>query len=416
VRNDARWRGLACGVAFTWPAMVFAQSAELSAASGAQNDPTANSPVLRASDDPAVQAHSDLQLSMFVDAYAAWQTGGKGTLATLSGHRAFSGQGSTSRAENGFSLAFLGFDAQYDTGSFGAVANLRFGPAASIFHRQAQAESDFSFGIDHLTQAYVLYRPVQQLELDLGMFMSPFGAESLESWKNLNYTISALYVYGQPSWHAGLKASWELEGGITLLGVVVNGTNNISETQQNGGLDQSPTIGGSVSYEASPALSFALGGLYAIHGDDNDDSGVDAFVDLVSTVRLGALTGSLNGDFICTRDGAPSGGDRFFWGGSVTVGYRVNEVVGVAGRAEYLHDDANYGDSDIWKLVTGTLTLDVHPLAGVPHLILRWDNRWERSNQSVFGKDSRGTADTADDTYGRTWFETVLGVVVTTAP
>ena len=153
-----------------------------------------------------------------------------------------------------------------------------------------------------------------------------------------------------------------------------------------------------------------------MNGADNDDSGVDAFVDLVSTVNVGAFTGSLNGDFIFTRNGAPDGSDRFFWGGSLTAGYRINEALGVAARGEYLHDQADYGDSAVWKLVTGTITLDVHPVPRWPNLIVRWENRWERSNQRVFGKDSGGTADTADDTYRRTWYETVLGVVVTSAP
>lgn len=420
-----------CAV-FAWPATAAAQSpatdsTTAAATSVAQHpDPEGKEP---SAVDPAADAQEPgpanaaaggilgpLQLAMFVDAYVAWQTGGNGTLSTLSGHRAFSGQGATFLAENGFSLAFLGFDAQYGTGSLGAVASLRFGPAATIFHRQTTAESDFNFGIDHLTQAYVLYRPVPQLELDLGMFMSPFGLESLESWKNLNYTLSALYVYGQPSWHAGLKATWELDGGLTLMGVVVNGVNNISETQQNSGLDQSPMIGGSLAYEASPALSFSLGGLWALDTESNDDSGVDGFADLVGTLQLGALTVAVNGDAIFTRDGAPSGGDRFFWGASLTAGYRFNEAFAIAGRGEYLHDDANFGDGDVWTLVTGTLTLDVQPIAGAPYLIVRWDNRWENSNQHIFGEDSRGTADTSDDTYGRTWFETVLGVVVTTNP
>jgi hypothetical protein len=362
--------------------------------------------------DPAPGA---FQVSMFVDAYAAWQTSGEGTLATLSGHRAFSGQGATLRAENGFGLSFLGLDASYDVGSVGVVANLRFGQAAAIYHRHSEPESDATFGVEYLTQAYALCRPVKQLELDLGMFTSPFGTESLESFRNPNYTISALYVYGQPSWHLGAKATWQVDETVALMAMLVNGSNNASETQQGAGLDQSPTLGGSIKYAPHSTVSFGLGGLLATDGVHNDDGGVDAFVDLVAHLELGSLTALLNADFILTRDAAPSTGDRHFWGGSLTAGYRLTSMVGVAGRAEYLQDDANYGGGDRWRLVTGTVTLDVKPLDRAPYLILRWDNRWERSNQRIFGKDSRGTADTQDDSYRRTWFETVVGVVVTTA-
>jgi hypothetical protein len=349
---------------------------------------------------------------MFVDAYAAWQTGGQGTLASLSQHRAFSGQGSTLRAENGLSLAFLGFDAEYDLGDFGVVANLRFGQAASIFH----GDSDLPFGVEYLTQAYALYRPAEQLELDLGMFLSPFGFESLESWKNPNYTISALYVYGQPNWHMGLKAKWQIDESLSLMGLVVNGINNISETQQRGGLDQKPSLGGAVTYALNPALSFALGGLFALDHIHNDDQGFDAFGDFVTTLQLGAFMTALNVDYIFTRQGAPNGSNRHFIGGSLTAGYRFNDYIGVAARGEHLRDDASYDGKALWQLLTGTLTLDVKPIPDKPQFIVRWENRWERSNQRVFGKDSRGTQDTTDDTYRRTWFESVLGVVVTTTP
>jgi hypothetical protein len=90
----------------------------------------------------------------------------------------------------------------------------------------------------------------------------------------------------------------------------------------------------------------------------------------------------------------------------------------VAARGEYLLDDANFdrGDLDRWKLFTFTLTADFKPLPHVPHLIIRWDNRWEESNQDVFGGNARRTADTADDSYEDVWFESVVGVVVTSAP
>ena len=85
-------------------------------------------------------------------------------------------------------------------------------------------------------------------------------------------------------------------------------------------------------------------------------------------------------------------------------------------RGEYLRDDANFGGSNQWKLGTATLTADYKPLPNLPNLIVRWDNRWEKSNQHIFGADAKGTADTADDIYTNAWFESVIGVVVTTAP
>jgi hypothetical protein len=347
-----------------------------------------------------------LQLSAFVDAYAAWQSNAPGTLATRSEHRAFSAQGADGRSENGLSLAWLGFNAEYDAGNYGVVANLRFGQAATLFH----GDNDLSFGIDHLTQAYALYRPVPELELDLGMFISPFGYESLESWKNPNYTISALYTYGQPNWHMGFRSSWQVHDSLTLMGLVVNGINNISETQQNGGLSQRPTLGGAVSYRANAALAFSLGGMCALDPTRNDDEGYDVFGDFVTTFELGGLLVALNVDYIYTH------ADRQFIGASLTSGYKISDTFRIAARAEYLRDQASFDGPDTFHLFTGTFTFDMRPVPDRDYLIVRWENRVERSNQRIFGKSSRGTDTTDDDTYRRGWFESVIGVVVTTNP
>ncbi len=359
-----------------------------------------------------------LALAMYVDAYAAWQSSGSGTLATLSGHRAFSGQGSTFRAENGFSLAFVGIDVSYQLPRVGATASLRFGEAAPIYHAHANPESDFTFGVDLLSQAYVTWRPVEPLAIDLGMFSTPFGAEVLESWKNLNYTRGALYYYAQPAWHTGLRLSWDAGERWSLLGFIADGTNNISETQQKSGLDQTPTVGAQLSYAPLPELSLALGGLFTIDSYHTDDAGFDAFADFIATLELGAWKSAFNADSILTRQAAPDRHDRHFLGFSLATGYSFSELFGVAARGEYLLDDANFdrGNLDRWKLFTVTLTADFKPLPHIPNLILRWDNRWEESNQDVFGGSAKRTADPADDSYEDVWFESVVGVVVTSAP
>jgi len=389
--------------------------------------------------EPAdVQEPSPLELSLFVDAYAAWQTADEGTLATLSNHRLFSGQGANLRAENGFSLAFLGLDAKYDAGNIGGVASLRFGEGAKIYHYKSD-DSDAAFGVDHVYEAYALWRPHERVELDAGLFLSPFGVEVYESWRNPNYTRGAVANYVQPTWHTGLMTKWEIDPQLDLLGFVANGSNLVSEAQERSGLDQTPSVGAQLAYAPNELLSLALGGLVALDAEHNGDSGYDTFADVVATLQLDALTATLNADLIVTENGAPNGRDRYCFGAALLADYRLTDHFGVGARGEYLRDDASYDAGDVWQLVTGTITLDVQltpvpvsdagastlaaPSTGgasrsraAPLLVLRWENRWEQSNQDVFGKDSRGTEDVADDLYSRVWFESVLGVVFTTLP
>lgn len=68
-------------------------------------------------------------------------------------------------------------------------------------------DSDFAFGVDHTYEAYVLWRPHPRVELDAGLFLSPFGVEVYESWRNQNYTRGGVANYVQPIWHTGLKES-----------------------------------------------------------------------------------------------------------------------------------------------------------------------------------------------------------------
>ncbi len=389
----------------------------------APSEPAATPPLPAASAPPAQgsaaeAASAGLQLAMFVDAYATWQSGGSGTQATLSNHRAFSGQGSTLRAENGFGLAFVGLDASYGMRHAGATASLRFGEGVPLYHLRPSGESDAAFGVEQLTQAYLTWRPWQVLALDLGMFDTPFGAEVLQSWQNLNYTRGALYYYAQPGWHSGLRVQWDPSDSLALVGFVANGSNIISEAQQEPGTSELPTVGAQLGWAPSEALWLAAGGLFATDARDNDDAGFDALGDVIVRFEQYGLQAVLNANYVLTLDGAPDGSDRHLFGVSAAAGYAFSKLFGAALRGEWLLDDANHdgGERERWRLFTVTLTTEVKPLAAAPHLILRWDNRWEESNQRIFGKDARVATDPADDSYADVWFQSVLGVVVTSAP
>jgi putative OmpL-like beta-barrel porin-2 len=385
----------------------------------AVSTPAPPAPAAAAAEPEAAPA---LTFALFADAYMGLQTSGSGTVATLSGHRAWTGQGSTRLSENGFSLSWLGLDANYDGGWFAVTGSLRFGSATPLFH----GASDFAFGVDNITQGFVTWRPIERLDLDLGMFSTPFGAEVAESWKNLNYTRGALYYYGQPFWHTGLRAKYRISDEVSVTGLLVNGVNNVSETQQNDGLDQSPTIGAQVGITPSDTLSLAAGGLVALDGEENDDGGFDTFLDLVAVLSLDPITVVFNADYVLTQAALGGADDRSFFGLSGAIGYAFTNNFGVAGRLEFLSDSFAGGvggddpfdgsDATSWSLFTATLTLDYKPLPETPNLIIRWDNRFEKSNQDVFGDSISDALDPGDDTFKDNWFQSVIGVVVTTSP
>lgn len=351
---------------------------------------------------PPEEEESSVDWLLFADAYASYNSNPV-TQPYSSGpwHRAYA-------YRNGFSLSFLGLDATYDGGELGATGSLRYGPSTQIFFG-ADPENLGLFGL--ITQAYATWKPVDALTLDVGQFGTIYGAEVAESWQNLNYTRGGLYYGMQPFWHTGLRANYALSDEFGLTGLVVNGVN--TQLDDNG----SPSLGIQAAYGTD---SFGIvGGYLGSMEPSTDGSGFDHFFDVVLTASLGDLSIVGNFDYNITVDGTVNANgeaeNASFWGVSLAAGYQITEMFGVAARGEYLVDADNtlYGavddqgvPEDDVNVVTGTLTLDLKPVQGNNNLILRLDGRVEQSSADVFlDRDAEATD---------TWFQTVLGVVVTT--
>lgn len=358
-----------------------------------------------------VSAEPGVEFSLFADAYYTLQSAKPGSVATQTAHRSYAGQGPTGLAENGFSLSFVGLDASYDNGAVGVTTSLRFGSSVPIFNT-----NDSALGIDNITQGYLTWHATESLDLDVGMFGTIFGAEVAESWQNLNYTRGALYYYGQPFWHTGLRASYAINDLVSVTGMLVNGTNNVSETVNVSGTDdgaaaltdQTPTVAGQVGITPNDNFSVLAGGMLALNTESNDDAGFDTFFDVVASANFGPLSAVFNADYLITAATDDLGDDRAFLGLSGALGYAISDSLGVAGRLEYLTDDDGTG-AEAWSLTTGTATLDIKP---ADNFIVRLDARYESSSMDIYGiMPDGGLGDSSDS-----WFAAVLGLVVTTSP
>ena len=99
-----------------------------------------------------------------------------------------------------------------------------FGPATHTVHSLDEGGPV----VEHLQQAYVSYlAPVGKgLQLELGKFVTPAGAEVIESTGNWNYSRSLLFALAIPYYHFGLRATYPVTEKVTLAGYLVNGWNN----------------------------------------------------------------------------------------------------------------------------------------------------------------------------------------------
>ena len=325
-------------------------------------------------------ADSPLNLSLFADAYynADFNQPPAMDANGAPRHRAFV-------RTNGFALSFLGVDATYDSGNVGMVANLRFGPSACRLIGHCNAAS-LNLGQQFIKQAYVTYKPNDQVTLDFGQFDTIYGAEVADSFENLNYTRGALYYLMQPYWHQGLRLGFAPNEQVSVTALVVNGVNQQFDA------DRGPDLGLQLGFTQDEAFFGAVGyygstqpnGKKWAHFVDLVLSGSADIVNVVFNGSLGvadnlfssAATGNINNTSI-------------FYGASLAARVQANESFAVAARGEYLaepnRNNSIYQVTEFWggNLLTGTLTFEYVP-ADAQNIIFRLDGRFERSTNLLF--------------------------------
>jgi hypothetical protein len=371
-------------------------------------------------EQPVAAESGGLKISAFADAFYGFQTAAQGTPSPY--HRAYdsntwvSGSDYTGgQAQNGFGLSFAGVDASYDGGQLGATISLRAGPSVPIFYGGDQG----ILGIDNITQAFATWTPVPQLTIDIGQFNTIFGAEVAESWHNLNYTRGGLYYAMQPFWHTGLRATVSPSDKVRITGMVVNGVNSARDD------NETPSL--ALQLGITPNDLFALSaGWFTTLKPSTDGQVFDNFFDLVASLTVERFTLILNADLSIMGDKVNSGmgftqtlDNPMFWGISLAAGYQATDIFGIALRGELLSDSDNqlykatrtnfnvtFPTTEQTNVVTVTGTLDFKPVKGSNNLVIRWDNRIETSNEEIFYNRS--------DNSTNVWFESILGVVVTT--
>lgn len=379
--------------------------------------PVADSAPAEAEPEPAAAEedtpwYDNFSLAGFVDAYMALRSD-KNNRPNFNGIPANGYYHEGYVQANGFALAVAGVDFAYTGEQFGATLSMRMGPAVNRFY----AANMTDIGIENLTQAYVTYKPVEQLTLDLGQFGTLYGAEVLESWNNVNYSRGALYYSMQPFWHTGLRANLAFSDAFALNAMVVNGVNNAFEN------NRSPSVGLQALISAGDVFSLSLGYLGALNPTQGGNGLFQNFFDVVATVTAGGFKLVANADLNLYKPEAGADGQNW-WGISFAPAYAFSDMFGIGARVEYLSDSANLWGmtttkvavdpeaedngamlADKASLTTLTFTVDIKPIPDVTALVLRPEFRYEiAGNYYFFDKDNELT---------KSFWTVMLGAVVT---
>jgi outer membrane murein-binding lipoprotein Lpp len=235
----------------------------------------------------------------------------------------------------------------------------------------------------NVEQAYLSYlAPIGKgLQLDFGKFVTPAGAEVIESNANWNYSRGILFGYAIPFYHFGLRAAYPLNPKVTLTGFLVNAWNDVVAP------NTGRTYGFSLAWAPSSKVSVTqnyLGGPQMLDTNSHWRNLTDTVIQFNVTPKLSLL-------------------ENFDWGGGDMIVNQANSVhwVGIATYARYAFNDAYafavryeyYDDHD--GFTTGTAQ-HIHEYTATlertfaQHLVARLEFRRDMSNTPFF---PRGVAE-----------------------
>lgn len=226
----------------------------------------------------------------------------------------------------------------------------------------------------HIQEAFAGYQVTPSLWIDGGIFYSHMGLESWASKDNLTYTRSLTAEYS-PYYSSGVRAIWAATPKLTAHLHVVNGWQNISETNTDKGvglrLDFNPSSTVSLSYYNF--FNGETGGRQRMF----NGAGVKLTPSAQTTLLAQFDAGSLD-------DAA--GGDAANWYGFTVIGKRaLTDKVALVGRVERFDDENQVniatGLGDPFRGNGASIALDMTPNA---KFLWRTELRGFSSQESIF--------------------------------
>lgn len=177
---------------------------------------------------------------------------------------------------------------------------LGFGQAMNIINSgsgengQFLNESNFD---QYLKEGYLEYLAGKKLQINFGKFVTPAGAEVIESKDNWNYSRGDLFALAIPYFHFGVSAKYTFNPKFALTGYLVNGWNNSIDN------NSGKTTGFSAAW--TPNAKFSLTQNYLVGPEQTNDN--SDFRNLFDTVVSYNATPKLSflGNFDYGHDDAP---------------------------------------------------------------------------------------------------------------
>jgi hypothetical protein len=288
--------------------------------------------------------------------------------------------------DNQFSLNLAKFVLQKKAEPFGFRLDLDYGPTADVIH--ASEPSNLTT-LRVIQQAYfTVVAPVGKgLTVDFGEFVTPHGAEVIESRDNFNYSRSLLFALAIPYYHFGFRASYPVKDNFTLNAQLVNGWNNIVDN------NSGKTFGFGFSWSPKKKWTWVQNYMAGPEQPNNNTNWRQLFDTTVTYSATDKVTFVGNYDYGLERASPVS---FIHWTG--VAGYarfQVNKWLALAPRLEWYNDHDGFSTQQRQTIREFTLTTE-HKLRD--NIITRLEYRHDWSDKDYFTRGPENTLVRSQDT------------------
>ena len=236
----------------------------------------------------------------------------------------------------------------------------------------------------HVYEAYAGFRPFAKAWLDLGIFGSHIGFESAISKDNWTLTRS-LMADNSPYYESGARFTYEVGSKLTLTGLVLNGWQNIRET------NQAKALGTQVQWKLSAKVLVNSSTFYGNEQPTNEAVLRRYFHDFyISLTPADRVNLALVFD-VGKQQSATSGQYDTWHTAAAFMKYKLAEKMSATLRGEYYYAERGViiqsikptsMDAD-FRVAGGSLNLDYAPASNV---VFRVEGRYLNGINGIFAR------------------------------
>lgn len=226
--------------------------------------------------------------------------------------------------DQAFSMNYGELAVDYKPGAVGIRMDIGFGDAAERIHSNPADTQIWR----HIQQAYVTGSK-GKLTVDFGKWVTPIGAEVMETKDNWNYSRGLLFTLAKPFYHFGAKSTYVASDRVTVAGYVVNGWDNVRDN------NTSKSVGVVGIIKPFEKLGVTANVLIGKENPDGYRELYDGVVTYTATDRF-----SLMANYDYGRD--KTFGPGVFWQGAAVYGkVKPLDKLTVSSRYEWFQDRHN---------------------------------------------------------------------------